>query len=956
MPTVSGHVYYMAGNVFTPGTGIQNVPVVLFDPTNLVGVVALTDASGAFSFLNVPNGSYNLIEAWGAVGGTPTPVNFTATPMPIAPTEAEPPLTALSVAPPVGADLLQARTPNLLLINVAGGDVTDRVFYDGPVGNRPLNLIGVNMVGPNLITAADNGTWGSYSAGTLGSTMEPTDPYPGVSPGFTYVVDASPNDGQFTVINTNVAVTGPNSPWWGTSDHETRLETGRYILVNGDNPGEAFFTQQVTVTPNTDYILSAWIMNLIVFQSGFENPKLGLQVLDENGNILVAQNVNSIPPQLLPMWFENGFVFNSSANTNLTIQVVSRGLAAQGNDYAVDDISLYQAEFTNQLDTNKSIQPPVVYSETGVGESVTVTVNVSNPTAQTISNVFFQDILDPLLLFTTGSVLVNGSNVGFETADPNVGFSIGNLAAGSGSTVTFMATTTGGPATVPNTANITYDAILSGNGDIIRATFPTNTAEVEIQVNTAVLAITKAVDFAYIGFGEVLTYTLTLQNTGNVAATNVSITDAVPNGTTFVPDSVIGAIGTPPTLTLANPIEAGDSATISFQVRVGDTIPQPNPIPNAATAEYTFTVDPQNPHGGSGNATSNTVTTRVNYAEVNPIKSVNRAYAQPGDILTYTLTLHNAGNVTANNAVLTDAVPAGTTLIPGSVTGAIGTPPTLTIINPIPAGGSVTVTFQVKVVGIPAVNPIANFASLSYKYTANPANPNGKTDTKQSNTVTTQISTATLTTIKSVDKNIAYLGDIIAYQIAVTNTGNVSANNVILTDLLPIGFSLVPGSLVVSVPYSGSLFYGIQLTNPIAPNQTVSLSFAVKVDSIPNPNPANNQAKVNYSYTVDPENPNGTTCTVITNTVKTVVFRNNYGKQINDIIGSVASEQAALAALANAEGAKIQRLAAMQGVTPEQLLCLNKSVVDVMESMAMLETVLKQKLSVLDCQIGGEGC
>lgn len=188
-----------------------------------------------------------------------------------------------------------------------------------------------------------------------------------------------------------------------------------------------------------------------------------------------------------------------------------------------------------------------------------------------------------------------------------------------------------------------------------------------------------------------------------------------------------------------------------------------------------------------------------------------------------------------------------------------------------------------------------------------------------------------------------------------TNTGNVPANNVVLTDPIPAGAQLVPGSLVVSVPYTGSPATGIQLTNPVAPGQTVTATFQIKITDIPNPNPIVNTAAAAFTYTVDPANPDGASGTAASNSFTTVVFRNNFGQQISDLIESVALEEAALAAIAQAEGAKIQKLVSMSGVTSQELLCLNKSVTDMMESIATLEAILRQKLNITDCQINGTG-
>ncbi|MEF9973307.1 MAG: hypothetical protein RR893_05180, partial [Clostridia bacterium] len=151
----------------------------------------------------------------------------------------------------------------------------------------------------------------------------------------------------------------------------------------------------------------------------------------------------------------------------------------------------------------------------------------------------------------------------------------------------------------------------------------------------------------------------------------------------------------------------------------------------------------------------------------------------------------------------------------------------------------------------------------------------------------------------------------------------------------------------------GSPASAIALTSGILPGQTVTITFQVKVTAIPNPNPILNVAHAAYAFTVNPGNPGGVTATSDSNRASTTVFANNYRQQISDLINSVALEEAALGAIANAEGAKIQRMVATPGVTPAQLLCLNKSVTDMVSAMSLLESILLMKLNTVDCQIDG---
>lgn len=71
---------------------------------------------------------------------------------------------------------------------------------------------------------------------------------------------------------------------------------------------------------------------------------------------------------------------------------------------------------------------------------------------------------------------------------------------------------------------------------------------------------------------------------------------------------------------------------------------------------------------------------------------------------------------------------------------------------------------------------------------------------------------------------------------------------------------------------------------------------------------------------------------------------------VTDIIESVALEETALFHILNAEGEKIQKMVAMQDVTPEMLLATNKSVESMVNAVSKLEMILQSKLSVF------EGC
>ncbi len=67
---------------------------------------------------------------------------------------------------------------------------------------------------------------------------------------------------------------------------------------------------------------------------------------------------------------------------------------------------------------------------------------------------------------------------------------------------------------------------------------------------------------------------------------------------------------------------------------------------------------------------------------------------------------------------------------------------------------------------------------------------------------------------------------------------------------------------------------------------------------------------------------------------------------ITDIIESVSLEQAALSHVLNAEGKKIQKIIAIEDISREEILQVNESVKDTVESVAQLESMLMSKLKL----------
>jgi len=92
--------------------------------------------------------------------------------------------------------------------------------------------------------------------------------------------------------------------------------------------------------------------------------------------------------------------------------------------------------------------------------------------------------------------------------------------------------------------------------------------------------------------------------------------------------------------------------------------------------------------------TSNQVSLTAGKAVLELIKTADRASAEPGDTVIYSLLLKNTGSATANNIVITDTPPLGLQVIPNSLQGELVTDRTSTRVTLPPVTvGKRTVTF-----------------------------------------------------------------------------------------------------------------------------------------------------------------------------------------------------------------------------------------------------------------------
>jgi uncharacterized repeat protein (TIGR01451 family) len=351
-------------------------------------------------------------------------------------------------------------------------------------------------------------------------------------------------------------------------------------------------------------------------------------------------------------------------------------------------------------------------STTFVGDVLTYTVVLNNqaPGNAHATNVVFTNTPPPGTVFRAGTVTVNG--IPQPAYNPVAGFNLGTISAGTSATVTFQVDVVSlpaapAPARFDNQANWTYQYVPCVGIAAQNAVMTTNVATSA----TVRLAPTKTVSPAGAPVaGQVLTYTITVPNSGLANTAGARLVDPIPAGTTYLPNStrmngILVADSPGPVMPFAagalinsparpaGQINAGESVSVQFQVTVNASPP--------ASITNTASID----QDGAGPAPPvNVSAISSSFTPPAAAKAFAPASIVTGGVSTLTITLSNANGAVLTGAAFTDTLPAGLTIAnPANATsscgGTVGATPGLTVLalsgGAIPASASCTVTASV---------------------------------------------------------------------------------------------------------------------------------------------------------------------------------------------------------------------------------------------------------------------
>ncbi|RJQ21526.1 DUF11 domain-containing protein [Candidatus Woesearchaeota archaeon] len=324
--------------------------------------------------------------------------------------------------------------------------------------------------------------------------------------------------------------------------------------------------------------------------------------------------------------------------------------------------------------------------------------------------------------------------------------------------------------------------------------------------------------------GGTLSYTITLNNTGNATAQNVTVVEIYPPNVSFVSGEPTPSGND--TFSVGN-ISPGGSFVVNITVTVGST------VVNGTVLNNTVNVTFANSSGENSSFLDSELTTVLGAPVLVSIKSDTPDPVVRGATLNYSILINNTGDDTAFNVSLTENYPAGVSFVTAQPTPAGNNTFTIGTLAP---NESFVVNATVTV-----GTTLTNGTVLNNSVNASWRNSSGQQGGVSDSELTTVLGIASINVTKTDSPDPVNNGSTLAYSITVTNTGDEVAYNITVIEGYDVNITFNGSS---PAPSSGNNTFTL---GNLTPGASTTLNITVNVSSAMTSGVLNNTVNVTFT-------------------------------------------------------------------------------------------------------------
>ncbi|WP_188407890.1 DUF11 domain-containing protein, partial [Hyunsoonleella pacifica] len=321
------------------------------------------------------------------------------------------------------------------------------------------------------------------------------------------------------------------------------------------------------------------------------------------------------------------------------------------------------AEITLEL-ADLQITKSVLPVSGSVGDTVTFSIFLENFGPGDATGVAIEDVLPsgfdlvPGTISNSGVYIVGNNSIVWSDLDVGNGLSrtltydaVVNDTGNYTNSVQITASDLDDPDSDPNTDNTVDEDNADGDGDPTTGGDDDDEDTATFVIEEADLNLVKTVAPSNATVGDTVTFTIIVDNDGGNDATNVEVVDQLPVGFTYVSDDASGnydeATGVWSIATIVN----GSSATLNITATVNAPTGAAGEYNNIAEITASDQADPDsdvnNDDGDQSEDDEDNAELTLDTSDLSISKAVSDATPNVGDVVTFTITLSNAGTTAA---------------------------------------------------------------------------------------------------------------------------------------------------------------------------------------------------------------------------------------------------------------------------------------------------------------------